>query len=630
MPRKLMFPLWLALLLAACQTTIAPDQIAGLKPAKPKAHEKITITYQPAAKDAQLKDAEAITAHVLIGYEKEQPRLLELAMQKKEKLWQADFTLPGEKPLLLLYRFAAGNKIDDRSGNSWYSLIFDNGKPVQGSHLTLATLLRQQEYVNFKIAGTPEQSREELEKELAIYPNSAPANSLLWRLQLREKPGDSTKAAIKTSLERVYEANKDNEDAVAVLLNWFVQTDQADRAESIRNDWVRKNPKGKLALYQAMIKIGQQGDSAQRIAEIEQLLAHDALPEEDRESLQSMLIEEYARIDWIDQARDFLAKMDKPKAHLYNALAWPLIENGRHLSQAVELAGKGVELARRTGSDCKPSYLSQADWDNVQKDALASILDTYGLGLFKTGKTAEAEAAYAEAYAINRGESPDINARLVESYVKNGKYDKAIQVAEACLSAAKADINLIQHYRAAWIKLNGSAAGFEAQLKKLQDLGKNHSFTKLAESRMNKPAPDFTLPALNGGMVTLSEQKGKVVVVDFWATWCGPCKMSFPFLQQMYERYQKNPDVLILALNTWEREKGPQREQLVRRFIKENNYTFPVLFDANYVEKYGVTGIPTKFIIDKQGQIAFQSIGFNGGEDMIQEMTAEIELLLAE
>ncbi len=630
MPRTFMFPLWLMLLLAACQTTLAPDQIAGLRPAKPKVGEKITVTYQPAAKDAQLKKAESITAHILIGYEKEQPRLLELAMQKNKRLWQADFTLPGEKPLLLLYRFAAGNKIDDRDGNSWHSLVYADGTPVQGSHLTLATLLRQQEYINFKIIGTPEQSREELEKELAIYPNNAQANSLLWRLQLREKPGDSTRLAIKTTLERVYEANKDNEESVAVLLNWFAQTDQAARAESIRNEWVVKNPKGKLALYQAMMKIGQQGDPMQRIAEIEQLLANEALPEEDRESLQNLLIEEYARNDRIDQASDFLAKMDKPNAHLYNTLAWPLIENNRHLSQAVELARKGVELARRTGSDSKPSYLSQADWNNVQKDALASILDTYGLGLFKSGKTAEAEAAYAEAYAINRGESTDINARLVESYVKNGKTGKAIQVAEACLSAAKADINLIQHYRAAWIKQNGSAAGFEAQLKKMQDLGRKQALTKLTEGRINKPAPDFTLPALAGGMVTLSEQKGKVVVVDFWATWCGPCKMSFPFLQQVYERYQKNPNVLILALNTWEREKGPQREQLVRRFIKENNYTFPVLFDANYVEKFGVTGIPTKFIIDKQGQIAFQSIGFNGGEEMIQEMTAEIDLLLAE
>jgi len=630
MPRKFKLPLWLLLLLAACQTSLAPDQIAGLKPAKPKAGEKITITYQPAAKDAQLKEAEAITAHVLIGYEKEQPRLLELAMQKNKKLWQADFTLPGEKPLLLLYRFAAGNKIDDRGGTSWHSLVYADGKPVQGSHLTLATLLRQQEYVNFKIIGTPEQSREELEKERALYPNNAPANSLLWRLQLREKPGDSTRSAIKTTLERVYEANKDNEEAVAVLLNWFAQTDQAARAESIRNEWVTKNPKGKLALHQAMMKMGQQGDPVQRISAIEQLLANEALTEEDRESLQNLLIEEYARNDRIDQASDFLAAMDKPNAHLYNTLAWPLIENNRHLSQAVELARKGVELARRTGSDSKPSYLSQADWDNIQKDALASILDTYGLGLFKTGKTAEAEAAYAEAYAINQGESTDINARLVESYVKNGKIDKAIEVAEACLNAAKADINLIQHYRAAWIKRNGSAAGFEAQLKKLQDIGRKQAFTKLAEGRINKPAPDFTLPALAGGMVTLSEQKGKVVVVDFWATWCGPCKMSFPFLQQVYERYQKNPNVLILALNTWERETGPQREQLVRRFIQENKYSFPVLFDANHVEKYGVTGIPTKFIIDKQGQIAFQSIGFNGGEEMIQEMTAEIDLLLAE
>ncbi len=82
-----------------------------------------------------------------------------------------------------------------------------------------------------------------------------------------------------------------------------------------------------------------------------------------------------------------------------------------------------------------------------------------------------------------------------------------------------------------------------------------------------------------------------------------------------------------LALNTWENETGAEREALVRKFMEEKKYTFRVLFDDNAVYKYGVDGIPTKFIIDKKGMIRFKSVGFEGSK-MLDEMTVEIEMLL--
>jgi thiol-disulfide isomerase/thioredoxin len=119
------------------------------------------------------------------------------------------------------------------------------------------------------------------------------------------------------------------------------------------------------------------------------------------------------------------------------------------------------------------------------------------------------------------------------------------------------------------------------------------------------------------------------VVLDFWATWCGPCKYSFPYLQKVYDKYKGNDRVMILTMDTWENVTGKERESLVKKFIDDNKYTLPVLFDEGFVEKYGVEGIPTKFVIDRKGIIQFKKIGAEG-EEMLKNLSAQIDLLLSE
>jgi thiol-disulfide isomerase/thioredoxin len=184
--------------------------------------------------------------------------------------------------------------------------------------------------------------------------------------------------------------------------------------------------------------------------------------------------------------------------------------------------------------------------------------------------------------------------------------------------------------REAYSRVKGSDAGFEERLKEARDAARTELTARLRTQRGDKAAADFTLPALDGTQVSLAGLRGKVVIVDFWATWCGPCKMSFPTLQKVYEKYRGDDRVAILALDCWERVHGAEREQLVTKFLTDNKYTFPVLYDTSTVEKYGVTGIPTKFVIDREGRIAFTAIGFDGAEKMWDELTAQIDLLLGE
>ncbi|WP_043930717.1 peroxiredoxin family protein [Bacillus sp. EB01] len=124
-------------------------------------------------------------------------------------------------------------------------------------------------------------------------------------------------------------------------------------------------------------------------------------------------------------------------------------------------------------------------------------------------------------------------------------------------------------------------------------------------------APDFELKTLKGGTVKLSELKGKKVMLNFWATWCAPCKKEMPDMQKLHE--EASEDLVILAVNI-----DPQLD--VQGFIDENGITFPILLDEEdkVNQQYQVVSIPTSFFIDSNGVIQEKFIGAMPHDAMVQ------------
>ncbi|OGC42399.1 hypothetical protein A2Y85_07455, partial [candidate division WOR-3 bacterium RBG_13_43_14] len=117
-------------------------------------------------------------------------------------------------------------------------------------------------------------------------------------------------------------------------------------------------------------------------------------------------------------------------------------------------------------------------------------------------------------------------------------------------------------------------------------------------------AQDFTLSTIDGTQITLSSLKGNVVLVDFWATWCPPCKRSIPVLIDLYHKYHER-GFTVLGIST------SDSEDILKAFIKEHNIPYPILLGSNDVAKqYGVTGIPHMVIIDRKGRIVKTQVGY--------------------
>lgn len=121
------------------------------------------------------------------------------------------------------------------------------------------------------------------------------------------------------------------------------------------------------------------------------------------------------------------------------------------------------------------------------------------------------------------------------------------------------------------------------------------------ESGSGEKAPEFVLKDLNGKEVKLSDfKKKKVVILNFWATWCGPCRLEIPQLVEFYNQYQKDVEIVGISVD-----QGTGAEEKVKNFARKYNVNYPLLMYTNKViQDYGgITGIPTTFVLDRNRKI---------------------------
>ena len=136
------------------------------------------------------------------------------------------------------------------------------------------------------------------------------------------------------------------------------------------------------------------------------------------------------------------------------------------------------------------------------------------------------------------------------------------------------------------------------------------------------PAPDFQLKSLDGKPLRLSAMKGKVVLLDFWATWCPPCKEEIPHFKELYAAYgPQGVEIIGISLDQ-------EGEEVVRAFAQREKINYPLAMGSTELtQQYGgIRGIPTTFLIDKRGRIAKKYVGYNDK----QVFESQIQTLLKE
>ena len=189
------------------------------------------------------------------------------------------------------------------------------------------------------------------------------------------------------------------------------------------------------------------------------------------------------------------------------------------------------------------------------------------------------------------------------------------------LSPAGKDDELTGNTQRLWKELGGTDQGWKAYLAR-NDASKSKLATAepAAWDSKNTALAEFDLTDLEGRKWTPADLKGKVALINFWATWCGPCRDELPYVQKLREQLKDRKDVIVLTFNTDE-EVGK-----VEPFMKENKFTFPVLLGQAYADSQGINSIPRNWIISLDGKVMFEGIGFGGeGDEWIKKATQLLE-----
>jgi thiol-disulfide isomerase/thioredoxin len=246
----------------------------------------------------------------------------------------------------------------------------------------------------------------------------------------------------------------------------------------------------------------------------------------------------------------------------------------------------------------------------------------WGWLLFRKGETAEAERLLG--LAVDRKKDPKIYNRLAQVQAAGGKLEEAKDAYAMALALSSGkDMAAMEGLQEIVSKQGGGETDVDAVIReKRQEIAERKKDNMREQTKIEpKAAPAFDVTTLAGETLSLKDLKGSVVTLDFWATWCGPCRKELPVIQKISEQF-RDENVVFLAASV------DADTSKVRPYVKKSELSLPVAFAQSVGRAYGASSIPTLFLIDAAGMIRYVHVGYH--PDLEEVLPLQIRELLQE
>lgn len=621
--------------------------------------DTITITYRAA--EGVLNGASEVSGRLYMnrGYQWE-AHDLDLESQEGQ-IWQSQFVLPTDAALITC--IFQSDTLVDRGGIPTYSWMVTD---APGSYVAWAMLrspLFQNEVPNI-VADSAMIGDDVMlmwvNNELMYWPES---NDKIFYYGLytmtKVREGDLSpkiKAAIRHFLAT--DQNHIGQYDLQRSLGLLNKTEHEVFIDSVEQSLLKKYPKGVLARDQAILAMFREADlkkKAKMFKKFEKNFPtadYDVIT--DMESLYLEKVFKAIAYTELIENHNYDYIFDRVETCAYNNLldfSWHLLSipfNRQTMSfDSLKWIGDQLipELEKRESKVPKmyKGKVTPKEWKEMAigysaRDYLiyAFVLDE--LGYYEDEKRFVEKLAPIMMYKVS-----DYNGLYSKMLLREDKKKEALEFIKACVNVNNATPAMLDELKKNFVAEGGKEEGFDQYLQSIKsEKLLEEQYEEIIGSLINQPIESFNLENLKGEMVSLADQEGKVVVLDFWATWCAPCKKAMPGMELAVNKYAEDVEVAFFFVDTQETTKNYRED--VRVFIEEKGYPFEVLFDgvnsetnklddtySKYAKAFSFSGIPQKMVIDQNGNLRWRSTGYYGSPSKLaDEFSIIIEYLKAE
>ena len=621
--------------------TLSLDAQLTWSPEKIMAGEKVTITYD--ANTTDLSDEKTIVVN-LYQVDYEDVAVQEVPVQMIDGKFTGSFTVNANTKAILFGVNSEDMKLMDNNNEKGYKAVLyksDRRTPVEKGYASKAMI--KAEFGEFVGAKTDaKKAMKVMGKEFATHPSSAKDIKLQdLHLGLASVAKDEAAMASHAPMAaKIMDSKNPSEDELAYAYKYTQRVSKDKEAQAaLKSQMIEAYPSSKLAAREISGKVRGAEDAAEAIAILDmwdKAFGHDESKNSTRNYIINGIASKYAKAEDWDNHKKYFDMIDDParKARSLNGLAWGM--SGETLEAEAPNAAMGQKFAKQAlelldgevkAMKFKTDDMTARQYENRLGFSKAMYADTYALLAYKNGDMKDAlKHQKMSCEAAEFGEA-EMNERYSIYFEKVNGEEATEELIAGLIGKGKATQAMKDRHKRLYIANNTVESAYTKYVTHLEETAKASMFSELKDKMIDEPSPKFDLVNLAGDRISSEDLKGKVVVVDFWATWCGPCKASFPGMQDAVTKFEKSDDVAFVFIDTWE--SGKNVEEKVSDFISKNNYSFNVLMDtdASTTSAYGVKGIPSKFVIGKDGNLKFKSTGFSGSNDeLVKEITMMIEL----
>ncbi len=495
-------------------------------------------------------------------------------------------------------------------------------------------------------ANRAEEALPLIDQAVSLAPGSVDARSLQWRFLAGSNllSADERRPAVEASIAEFLDAAPETVRGLYAMAEAYRRLGDGVKAAELETRVVERAPHSLRATLISQNEYQEAGDTMVRLYReegrdspafraqlevvrdaVDRYLARPIYADRYRASAYTILFEALNSMDPVpaeplaEAVRGFATY---ERAHPVNAFgigAAAMVDHTPYAREAAEIARSGLQTVVDAVAMDRHLFRTEGEFEEQLRFQLSRVYDAMGWGYFKAGRIEDGRHVLERALALEgrnreaRYHIGQVYEHFADESEKSGDAEAAVEWLDraedsyiAGLGSARVGENPSQAaIEALYERRNGSRTGIEDYLATLDERDQIRRRERILESRVEAVGTyePFRLPRLDGSLVDSADLEGRIGVLHFWGTWCGPCIVEMPEYQKFDLRYRDDPDVRVVSIS------NDASREVVEEYLARNGFDFQVLMDDGYVQRAGIGGWPTTWFVDRDGYVQFVKVG---------------------